>query len=419
MTKGYFVMKRRVVFVVVVAGIGLLGWGVYHKISGTGKDPEGRQGNAPVAVEVVPVKKAAIREVGSYTGTLYPLSSFIMAPKIAGRLEKILVHIGDEVKGGQLVAVLDDEEYRQQVSQARAELEVAEANLQERQNTLENAKREYERTVELRNKKIASESQLDASESQFKTHQAELRVATAQLSQKEAALRMAEVRLSYTQIKVPENHATADRVVGERYVDEGAMLAPNTPIVSVLAIENLIAAIYVIERDYPKLVPGLEAMISTDAFPGRTFTGKVIRIAPLLKEESREARVELEISNEEKLLKPGMFVRVRIQFDERENATVVPATSLVKRNGAQGVFLADLSEKKARFVPVTVGITGGGEVEVLDPPISGSIVALGQHLLEDGASIIVTEQTPAGSPPGQEARPALTEGQGAGGKEKP
>jgi multidrug efflux pump subunit AcrA (membrane-fusion protein) len=118
-------------------------------------------------------------------------------------------------------------------------------------------------------------------------------------------------------------------------------------------------------------------------------------------------------------LKPGMFVRVRIQFDERENATVVPATSLVKRNGAQGVFLADLSEKKARFVPVTVGITGGGEVEVLDPPISGSIVALGQHLLEDGASIIVTEQTPAGSPPGQEARPALTEGQGAGGKEKP
>lgn len=400
-------MKKLFVTMAILAGFGFLGWQIYQKASASRKGLERQRRNTPVAVEVVSVKKAAIQEVGRFTGTLYPFSSFILAPKIAGRLEKILVHIGDTVKSGQLVAVLDDDEYRQQVSQSKAELEVTQANLQERKNTLENAKREYERTVELRKKKIASESQLDAAESEFKTQQAKLKVATAQVSQKEAALKMVNVRLAYAQIQVPENNITWDQVVGERFVDEGAMLAPNTPIVSILDIGKLIAAIYVIERDYPKIRPGLEAIISTDAFAGRTFTGNVIRIAPLLKEKSREARVEIEIPNPQKLLKPGMFVRVQIQFDEHENATVVPAAALVKRNNTQGVFLADLQNKKARFVPVTVGIVNGVQAEVLNPPITGAVVTLGHHLLEDNASIIIPDQKPASETPVKGEKPAV------------
>jgi len=241
----------------------------------------------------------------------------------------------------------------------------------------------------LRKKKIISESQIDAAESEFKTQQAKLEVAVAQLSQKKAALKIANIRLSYAQIQVTENNTAGYRVVGERFVDEGAMLAPNTPIVSILDIGKLIAAIHVIERDYPKIQLGMEAIISTDAFPGHTFNGKVIRIAPLLKEKSRQARVEIEIPNAQKLLKPGMFVRVHIQFDEHENVTVVPIAAIVKRNGTQGVFLADLKEQKARFVPVTVGIVNSVQAEVLDPPITGSVVTLGHHLLEDGSLIIL------------------------------
>ena len=389
-------MKKCLVTIIILAGLGFLGWQIYQKASASRKGFKRDRRNVPVAVEVVPVKKTSIREVGSLTGSLKPLSEFILAPKIAGRLEKILVNIGDTIKGGQLVAVLDDDEYRQQVLQAKAELEVAKANLQERKSTIENAKREYARTVTLRKKKIASESQLDAAESEFKTQQAKLKVATAQVSQKEAALKITNVRLSYARIKLTENNTTGYRVVGERFVDEGAMLAPNTPIVSILNIEKLIAAIHVIERDYSKIQPGLEAVISTDAFPGRTFTGKVIRIAPILKETSREARVEVEIPNAQKLLKPGMFVRVQIQFDEHENANVVPVAALVKRNGTQGIFLADLKEQKARFVPVTIGIVNGVQAEVLNPPITGAVVTLGHHLLEDGSSIVLPAEKPAG-----------------------
>ncbi len=386
--------KKLIVTIIILTGLGLIGWQIYQKASAARKGLKGERRNVPVAVEVVPIKKASIREVGSFTGSLYPLSEFIMAPKIAGRLEKLLVHIGDTVKGGQLVAVLDDDEYLQQVIQAKAELEVARANLQERRSTIENAKREYERTKALRKKKIASESQLDAAESEFKTQQAKLKVATAQISQKEAELKMAKVRLSYAQIKVTENNSNGYKVVGERFVDEGAMLAPNTPIVTILDIEKLIAAIHVIGRDYPKIKPGMEAVISTDAFPGRTFTGKVVRIAPFLKEKSREARVEIEIPNVQKLLKPGMFARVHIQFDEHDNATVVPVAALVKRNGSQGVFVVDPQEQKARFIPVTVGIVNGIQAEVLNPVITGAVVTLGHHLLEDGASIILPGKKP-------------------------
>lgn len=408
-------MKKYFIAVIILAGLGFLGWQIYQKVTDSRKDFVRQRRNTAVAVEVVPVKKAPIREIGNYAGSLYPLSEFVLAPKIAGRLEKIFVDIGDTVKGGQLVAVLDDDEYRQEVSQVQAELEVARANLQERKNTLENAKREQERTIALWKKKIASESELDAADSETKIQKAKLRVAIAQVSQKEAALKMANVRLSYTRIKVAENKSSETRVVGERFVDEGAMMAPNKPIVSILDIGKLIAVIYVIERDYPKIQPELEAVVSTDAYPGRTFAGKVIRIAPVLKEKSREARVEIEIPNEQGLLKPGMFVRVQIQFGQRENATVVPAAALVKRNGTQGVFLADVQEKKARFVPVTIGIVNGTRAEVLDPPISGAVVTLGHHLLEDGAAIILPDQIPAAGAaelagnPGKKDRPPSAE----------
>jgi len=388
-------MKKLITTIIILSGISILGWQIYQKISGSEKGFKRQRQNVPIAVEVALVEKASIREVGSFTGSLYPLSNFILAPKIAGRLEKLLVHIGDTVKGGQLVAVLDDDEYRQQVAQAKAELEVARANLQERESTIENAKREYERTKALRKKKIASESQLDAVESEFKTQQAKLKVAIAQVSQKEAALKIAKVRLSYARIKVTEKNATGHKVVGERFVDEGAMLASNTPIVSILDIEKLTAVIHVIGRDYPKIHPGMKTVISTDAFPDRVFNGKVIRIAPFLKEKSREARVEIEIPNVQKLLKPGMFVRVQIQFNEHDNATVVPVAALVKRNGSRGVFIVDLQEQKARFIPVTVGIANGIRVEVLNPVITGAVVILGHHLLADGDSIILPDKNKA------------------------
>jgi RND family efflux transporter MFP subunit len=222
------------------------------------------------------------------------------------------------------------------------------------------------------------------------------------------------VRISYTRITAAWDDDNTTRAIGERYVDQGAMLRPNDPIASVLDINTVIAAIFVIERDYPYLREGQTATITTDAFPARTFSGRVVRKAPLLKESSRQARVEIEVVNPERLLAPGMFVRAEIEFSARENATVVPASAVVRRNEQSGVFLADAATLKARFVPITVGIANTQVVEVLSPAVEGKVVTLGQHLLEDGAAIVITGANQTGAEP-----PASRPDIGAGPDEQP
>lgn len=382
---------KKIIVLILLFILGLAGWRVTEKIRRKSGGQSGKGPAPAVAVIVQPVRRETVRDVRVFTGTVLPNTQFIVAPKVVGRLEKILVDIGQEVKNGDLIALLDSQEYGQQVEQARAELDVAKANVTDCQSSLDIAMRELERVIELRKQKVASEAEKDHAEANCKGAQAKHAVAMAQVKQREAALKAAEVRLSYTSINVAWDDARGTRVIGERYVDEGAMLRPNDPIVSVLDINTVIAAIFVIERDYPSLQVGQAAGIITDAFPAKTFVGKVVRKAPLLKESSRQARVEIAIDNPERLLAPGMFVRAEIQFSVRENAIVVPTDALIRRNEQTGVFLTDAVTSKVRFVPITTGLVNGRMAEVLSPVIDGQVVTMGQHLLEDGASIVIAD----------------------------
>lgn len=387
-------MSRKYKTIILVAIAGLILFQIYRAIFSSGSEADtGSQ--AAVAVALSPVRKMTINDIGLFTGSLLPRTQFIAAPKIYGRLEKVLVNIGDKVSYNQLIAVIDDDEYAQQAEKARAELEVIKATLEETRSSMELARREFERVKALYDQEIASEADYDVAGARFTAQEARYKVAQAQVAEKEAAWKEAQIRLSYTRINASweEGERTEQyRVVGERFKDDGAMLTPNTPIVSILDINFLIAVIHVIERDYPKVQVGMEAQITTDAFPGRTFTGRIVRIAPLLKETSRQARVEVEIINTDHLLKPGMFIRASLVYGQHENATVIPVAALSRRNGKQGVFLAEEQNTSVRFVPVSVGIVNGELAELLEPEMSGSVVSLGQHLLEDGAPIIATEE---------------------------
>lgn len=392
-------MKKKLIIIALVAAAALVGWQIYHKTVQSRIQPGQRQ-TPPVAVEVSPVTKATIREVGVYTGTLLPESQFVVAPKIAGKLQKIFVNIGDRVEQGQLIAVLDDDEFVQQVDQARAELDVARANIEEARSALSLKQREFERAQALREKKIVSEAELDTAESQYKAALAKQKVSQAQSAQKEAELKTAQVRLDYTRIRALWEDGDQGRFVGERFVDEGAMLSANAPIASVIDINTLKAVIHVIELDYPRVRAGQGALITTDAYPGRVFTGTIERVAPILKEAARQARVEIAISNPEGILKPGMFVRVEIEYNRHDNATVVPVNALIKTSNGRSVFLADMENMRARRVPVEVGIVNGTLAEVVSPAVTGFVVIVGQHLLDDGSVITMPEKKTSPVPTG-------------------
>jgi RND family efflux transporter MFP subunit len=409
-------MKKLFLVLLVLAIVAVAGWQAYKRITISAKKGLRRGGGGAVTVETQPVRKGVIKDIGIFTGSLLPKSQFVVAPKVAGWLKKLLVNVGDTVRQNQVIAVLDDEEFTQQVEQAKAELQVAKANAENCATDLDLAQREYERAKTLREKQIASASELDEAEATFNACQTKLKVSLAQATQKQAALEGANLRLSYTRVQAFWENAGEIRVVGERFVDEGALLQANQPIVSILQNDPLTAVVYVVEKDYPKVQVGQQAIVSTDAYPDKTFTGAIVRIAPLLKETSRQARVEIEIPNADHLLKPGMFIRAQIEFARHDNATLVPLAALVKRNGQQGVFVAKPaldndaqspgtepnnvkrsppSVWRASFVPVTVGIISGEITEVLEPRISGSVVTMGNHLLEDGSNIILPEDESA------------------------
>ena len=382
--------RKTILIAVTVVIVGLIGWQVVRKITAQGSGLE--RIAAPVAVEIEPVRKATIRDTANFTGTLAPKSQFMVAPKIAGRLEKLMVDIGDKISRTQLLAVLDDEEYSQQVRQAEADLQVAKANLEESRSSLDVAKRELERVEELHKKGISADSELDASRGTRATQEARYKVAQAQVANREAALEAAKVRLSYTKISVSWEEGTNPRVVGERFVHEGTMLTPNAPILSLLEINPLLAIIHITDKDYFRVKPGQSALISSDAFLDKTAIGKIARIAPMLKETSREARIEIEFANPEGLFKPGMFINVQIEFATHEEATVVPVSCVVKRGDQQGIFLADTENKVAQFIPVKLGISTNELAEIIEPStIAGQVVTMGQHLLADGSPIVLSE----------------------------
>ncbi len=346
-----------------------------------------------VAVEISPIETGLIRDVGQFSGTLIPKSQFIVAPKVSGKLKKLHVNIGDRVFRGQMVAQLDDEEYLQQVAQAEADLKVARANLEEARNSLELARKELERAETLHKKGILSDAQFDSARAQFQAQEARFKVAEAQVSNREAALETAKVRLSYTKIIATWETGSDVRYVGERFVDEGALLSVNTPIISIIEIQPITAVIYATDKEYFRIKVGQNVTVNSSVFPEKKFQGKVVRLAPLLKETSRQARVEVDIENEEGLLKPGMFVNAEIEFGRRENAKIVPFSAIVSRGNSQGIFIVDKENKKAIFKPVKIGIIEGEKAEILEPSdISGSVVILGQHLLQDGMGVILPEK---------------------------
>lgn len=385
-------MKKFFLVLLVFAIVAMAGWQVYTRITASANKKRPDRSAVPVAIETEPIRKDVIRDIGIFTGSLLPKSQFIVAPKVAGWLKKLLVNIGDMVQQNQVIAILDDEEFTQQMEQVRAELLVAKANAENCTSDLDIAKREYERAKALREKQIASASELDESEAAFNACRTRLKVSLAQVAQKEAALKAADVRLSYTKVQAFWENGDQTRVVGERFVDEGTLLQVNEPIVSILENNPLTAVVYVIERDYQKIKVAQQSIVTTDAYPDKTFTGSVVRIAPLLKESSRQARVEIEIPNHDQLLKPGMFVRAKIEFARHDNATLIPFAALVRREGKEGIFIADLNNLKAHFVPVTTGIIDGELAEVTEPKISGLVVTMGNHLLEDNSDITLPQK---------------------------
>jgi RND family efflux transporter MFP subunit len=178
--------------------------------------------------------------------------------------------------------------------------------------------------------------------------------------------------------------------VAERFVDEGETVAANAQLLRIVELDPVVAVIYVAERDYARLKANQAAALTTDAYPRRQFEGRIARIAPVFREASRQARVELVVANGQLMLKPGMFVRATLELDRVAEATNVPEQALTVRDGEDGVFVVAGDGKSVAWRKVDIGIRENGRVQVSGDGIAGRVVVLGQQLLEDGSQITLS-----------------------------
>jgi RND family efflux transporter MFP subunit len=382
-------MKKNILIIIGIIFLIFFGWRVISLFT---KSEQGmRQGGVrEVAVEVSKVSIKPIREIREFTGTVNPIYQYIISPKVSGRVVQITKRIGDWVNKGEIIARIDDAEYQQSVLEAEANLNISKASLNEVESQFELASQELERVRSLQEKGISSSSELDMSSTSYEAQKSRLELARAQVQQREAALNSAKIRLDYTVLA-----ATEPGLIGERYKDEGSLLSANSSLVSVIGIDTVIIQTTIIERDYGRINIGQSSEITVDAFPDIKFTGKVARIAPVVQEASRVAKMEIEVENKGRLLKPGMFAIVKVVLQEKDAAQVIPSEAVIKHNSKDGIFVVEkdpaTNRDIARYYDVETGIVTENETEILTPEIKGPVVILGQNLLEDGNNVIMTE----------------------------
>ena len=303
----------------------------------------------------VAVTQVSVREVPqeeTYTSTIQAYVKNNIAPQTAGRISRILVDVGDNVKKGQVVAEMD------QTQLAQIELQ------------LKNNETEYNRLKELYEVGGLSKSDLDAIEMAY--------------------------NVSKTQYNNLKENATLvspiNGVITARNYDAGDMYAMSAPIYTVEQIVPVKLLVGISETDYTKVKKGDSVEITADALPGQTFNGKVRMIYPTVDPATRTFTVEVVIDNGNSVLRPGMFARAKVNFG-MNNSVVIPDVAVVKQQGSGERFVYVLNEDNTvTYQKVVLGRRMGAEYEVLEGLSDGAKVVTGGMIrLKDGIKVIVNE----------------------------
>ncbi len=312
-------------------------------------------------------------------GELEPQAEVDVMSRISGRLQQVLVNRGEPVREGQLLAVVDDVDLRQQIIRSEAATAVARAGVNREEATYRNLLLQVKRYQDLHEEALISTQELEDLESRLFVAEAQRELAKAQVQQAEASLRELGIQQEQTRIYSP-----LDGFVGTRYLDPGALVSASVSILSVLNVDRVKTIVPVVESAIQRVRIGLPAEIVVDAYPDQIYEGTVTRITPFLNPETRSADVEIEIANPENTLKPGMFARVKIDAKISRDALSIPRSALLTRGSQKGVYLLT-EDMAAVFQVIEIGQIKGNVVEVVEGLEEGvEVVNAGASNLNEG-----------------------------------
>ncbi|MDR2014346.1 MAG: efflux RND transporter periplasmic adaptor subunit [Azoarcus sp.] len=317
-------------------------------------------------VEVVKVTVREIVDDVSAVGTLVSNESVILRPEVAGRVAAIRFRDGVAVHKGDVLVELDAAVQSAEARQAQAELSLAKANA--------------DRVQDLFARQFVSVSARDES------------VSRLEVARANAAL--AQARLDRTRIRAP-----FDGIVGIRKVNVGDYVRDGDALINIEDIAVLKLDFRLPELYLGRLRPGQKLDVTCDAVPGAVFPAEVEAIDPLVDADGRAVLLRARLANDESRLRPGVFARVRLIVERRDNVMLIPEAALIPMPGqTQQVFR--VSDGIARRVGVRIGMRRAAEIEVVEGLAPGDlVVAAGQFKLRDGMPVVVTRTDVANAKP--------------------
>lgn len=332
--------------------------------------------SSAIPVETATVSQQSITANYSGTASLEAVGEAQVVAKASGIVLKLLVEEGMYVKRGQLLAQLDDDAASNKLAQATANLRKAQAS--------------YDKAEKGFALKITPKADYDSMRYDLEAQKAI--VAGAQLD------------VSYTRILAP-----IDGVIAKRSVKVGNLVQINQALFDIVDLDRLQAVLNVPERDLDTLKAGQSVVMQVDALGGRSFEGMIARIAPVVDAASGTFRATCEFRDTTRTLKPGMFGRIEVAYDQRHDALVVPRNAITEEDGETSVFVvepapatapavagksAPAKEPAPRFVAkrrvVKLGYSEDDRVEVRDGIHQGErVITLGRNAVRDGTQVQV------------------------------
>jgi RND family efflux transporter MFP subunit len=337
-------------------------------------------------------------------GSLVAEDEVTVSSQASGNLAEITVDLGSSVRSGQVIARIDQRELKLKVDQAEGTLHQAEARLGIKRGekfdpqkqtdvrmayaALERARYDLNASKSLAESGDISKQQLDVyqktldqAEARYQAALENVRNLEAIVEEKRAALDLTKKQLADTEIVSP-----IAGVVKEKAASRGEYLQPGKPVVTIVQIDPLRLRADIPEYAAASVQTGQTMTLSVEAFPQRTFTGRVVHIGPSLNEQTRALTVEAQVSNPNNLLRPGMFAKSNLITSKDATAVMVPRRAVQAIAGLNKVFVIENGHALERIVKI--GATDGDLVEVLEGVKSGETVAISNlDKLQEGSIV--------------------------------
>lgn len=351
--------------------------------------------DAARTVAVALVKRSPIVNSLTLSGAFRPYQQVDVHAKVAGFIRKIYVDVGDHVKTGQVLAILEVPELSAQVAGAKANMQRYQDAIRRSQSEIQRAESTYAayHTAYSRLKQasesrpgLIAEQELDDSMAKDKESEAQTESARAALAESQSQLVSARTDLDRLSALEAYSHITAPfaGVVSKRYADTGALIQAGTssstqalPVVQLVEWSKLRLVVPVPESAVPQIHLGSVVQVRVGAL-NRTFEGRVARFADALDSQTRTMETEIDVENRDGTLVDGMYAETSLILSEKDGVLTVPIQAVQREEFGASVLLVD-REGRVQERPVKLGAEGNDQVEILSGLSEGDQVVIGNR----------------------------------------